>query len=416
MAIETPRVLLAVTGGIAAYKAADLCSKLVNAGTEVRVAFSRGADRFVAPLTFEALSGHSVYESVLDTPVSYQMEHIGWARWADKLVVAPATADIIAKLANGLADDPVTTLYLAFTGEVYLAPSMNTTMLEHPATQANLKLLADRGVRVVSPGIGSLACGEIGSGRMAEPHEIMAAIGVEQVGNAGPHPTAVAPLSRAADNSLTGKTLLITSGPTREYLDPVRFISSPSSGRMGYAVAREALRRGAKVLFVTGPVEAALIPAGNVEVHRVQSAREMHQKVLELKGGTDIFVFVAAVGDFRPANPIGQKIKRTGNSITLPLVENPDIAQAIGREKTPGQITVGFAAETDDIENNALAKLQRKNLDFVILNDVSNAEIGFNSDENEVQIIDAKGERRHVPKTSKENVAYEILSAVAKSF
>lgn len=412
MTSETRNILLAVTGGIASYKAADLCSKLVQSGANVRVAFSRNANQFIAPLVFEALTGHPVYQHVFETTTAYQMEHISWARWADSLVVAPASADTLARMANGLADDAVTTLYLAFRGNVFVAPSMNTAMLDHPATQDNLATLVNRGVTIIYPGSGSLACGEVGSGRMAEPDQILQALGIDQpelfVKPATDRRTAQV-LTRMADRTLDGITVLITSGPTREYLDPVRFISNPSSGRMGYALAVDAMRRGAKVIFITGPVDEQFIPGGTCEVHRVETARDMLMAVQEQKQDTNIFIFAAAVGDFRASHPINRKIKRTGNSISLPLVENPDIAQAVGFSKQAGQITIGFAAETNEHEEHGLGKLERKHLDAIVVNDVSNPEIGFNSEENEVTILLANGTVHDVSKRSKEDVAYEIL-------
>lgn len=421
MSQQPARIILGVTGGIAAYKAADLCSRLRKTGAEVRVAFSPSAHKFVAPLVFEALSGHAIYQQLFDAPESFEMEHISWARWADSFVIAPATADTIARMAMGRADDPITTLYLAFRGPVYLAPSMNTAMLEHAATQANLAQLAERGVNVITPGSGVLACGEVGAGRMAEPANIMTAMGfagVEPGANSslssGNAPSQLAPDSALKavgkpDDTLAGKTVLITSGPTREFIDPVRFISSPSSGRMGLALANDAMRRGAKVHFVTGPVSDDLLPHGNCEIHRVESARDMLTAADALKEQCELFIFTAAVGDFRPSNTIHQKIKRSGNSISLPLVENPDIAQALGFTKRRGQVMIGFAAETDDHINNARTKLASKHLDAIVTNDVANPEIAFGSTENEVTIITANAEPQHIPRASKAEIAKEIL-------
>jgi phosphopantothenoylcysteine decarboxylase/phosphopantothenate--cysteine ligase len=390
-----------------------LCSKLAQNGVEVRVAFSKSAHQFISPLVFEALSGHSVYRQVFETPGSYQMEHISWARWADTIVVAPASADTIARMATGIADDAVTTLYLAFRGNVYIAPSMNTAMLDHPATQANMAILADRGAKFITPGTGALACGETGSGRMAEPLEIMEALGVvpspAPSNSTAPETAERVTFSRPMDDSLKTTTVLITSGPTREYLDPVRFLSNPSSGKMGFALANEAIRRGATVHFVTGPVDSRFIPQEPCEVHPVETARDMLLKVQQLKAQCDLFIFAAAVGDFRPAHSINQKIKRTGNSISLPLVENPDIAQAIGFSKQPNQVTIGFAAETNDHESHAQLKLDRKHLDAIVINDVSNSEIGFNSDDNEVTIVTATGESETISRRSKTDVAHAIL-------
>ncbi len=416
MADEMKKIILGITGGIAAYKAADLCSKLAQAGC-VRVAFSRSAHKFVTPLVFEALSGHPVYQEVFDTPSAYQMEHISWARWANALVIAPASADTIARLATGQADDAITTLYLAFRGPVYVAPSMNTAMYEHPATQANLATLVSRGVILIPPGAGSLACGETGAGRMAEPTEIMSAIGVSPTASESTtlngHVAAYTP-TRPTDQSLSDATVLITSGPTREYLDPVRFISSPSSGKMGLALANEAMRRGARVVFITGPVDSHLLPEGTCEIHRVEAARDMLQRVQELKVGCDLFLFAAAVGDFRPSHTINKKIKRTGNSISLPLVENPDIAREVASAREPGQIFIGFAAETNDHDINADAKLKRKQLDAIVLNDVSDSKIGFSSDENEVRIHLANGRLIDVSHRSKPEVAFEIFETAVQ--
>jgi phosphopantothenoylcysteine decarboxylase/phosphopantothenate--cysteine ligase len=289
-------------------------------------------------------------------------------------------------------------------------------MWNHAATCHNVDVLVQRGVRVMYPGDGSLACGETGSGRMAEPIQIMEALGfavpfaetdkVSTSGNSNP--------LRPADNSLSGVNVLITSGPTREYLDPVRFISSPSSGRMGLALANEAMRRGASVHFITGPVDSHMLPTGNVEVHQVQTAREMLAVVQEFRSQCRILIFAAAVGDFRPAHSINQKIKRTGNSISLPLVENPDIAQAVGFSKQQGQVLIGFAAETNDHENGARAKLDNKRLDAIVINDVANPEIGFNSEENEVKIVTTDGQSREISKRPKPEVAFEIMETARK--
>lgn len=413
---NSPRkIILGVTGGIAAYKAADLCSKLVQLGADVRVAFSSKAEQFIAPLTFEALSGHPVYRNVFDDATAFEMEHISWARWADVFVIAPATADTIARLAGGHGDDAITTLYLAFRGQTYLAPSMNTAMLEHGATQHNLATLRERGVKVITPGEGALACGEVGSGRMAEPADIIAALGFSgnfEMTGAGPG-QAVMSSGRPADDSLRGSTVLITSGPTREFLDPVRFLSSPSSGRMGLALANEALRRGARVHFITGPVDASLMPVHSgddrLTVHKVTSAMDMLQAAREVRAECNLMLFAAAVGDFRPSSQITQKIKRTGNSISLPLVENPDIAMDMGFAKTPDQVLIGFAAESDDHRSNANNKIAAKRLDAVVLNDITNPDIAFASPDNEVVIITASGREVNVPRKPKAEIAYEIL-------
>jgi phosphopantothenoylcysteine decarboxylase/phosphopantothenate--cysteine ligase len=407
------RIVLGVSGGIAAYKAADLCSQLVHAGAQVRVAMSRNAPEFVAPLTFEALSGYPAYTRVLKRTASYEMEHISWAKWANLLLIAPASADIIARMAGGIADDPITTTYLASPGPVVLAPAMNSQMLSHPATQNNLVRLAEYGVKVLPCGEGPLACGDTGSGRLLEPEQIMEFLRTFEAGSqtllasAAPYrDTAV-----ASDSTLAGKTVLITSGPTREFIDPVRFISSPSSGKMGAALAREACRRGAKVHLVTGPVEAAQRP-DCAQVHEVTTAEQMLKTVEQLQAEVDVFIFAAAVGDFRVGSYIAQKIKRTGNSISLPLVENPDIAQSIGYRKRPEQVTVGFAAETDDLEANATGKMERKKLDVIVANDVSAEGTGFASDENAVTLYFQSGKQVQISRRSKDAVAREIFEAL----
>lgn len=425
--LEGRRIVVGVTGGIAAYKACDLCSQLARAGAQVRVAMTAAATRFVGPLTFETLTGHPVYTSVLDRPGSWEMEHISWAKWADVLLVAPASANTLAKMAAGLADDPVSTLCLSFEGPVVVAPAMNTVMLRHPATTSNLDVLRSRGVHVIGPAEGLLACGDTGAGKLATVDTIMAFLrdtpalwqgerpirGATRPQVPEPPPVAVAPEAPVAprDSTLAGKTVLITSGPTHEFLDPVRFLTNPSSGKMGAALATEALRRGARVHLVSGPVPQAHLPGG-AEIHRVTTAEQMLSAVKSFADGVDIFVFCAAVSDFRVVNPPTQKIKRTGNSITLTLVENPDIAHAIGCHKKPGQLTIGFAAETDDLETHALGKMERKRLDAIVANDVANPRIGFESDSNEVTIYLRDGSRVFVPHADKSEVARRIFEVV----
>lgn len=455
--LHDKHVVLCVTGGIAAYKAAELCSQLRKAGAHVRVAMTESAKQFVAPLTFEALTQHHVYSAVLHDERSYEMEHISWAKWAEILLIAPASANIIAKLAHGLADDAVSTLALSFPGQTIVAPAMNTQMLAHPATAHNLELLRSRGVQIIEPATGMLACGDVGPGKLAGVDDILHAIqqmaadiperpsqdvyrSVEisappaehvEHGEAanGDAPTATQRTAVQSamqglrsvefadrDDSLKGRTVLITSGPTHEYLDPVRFLTNPSSGKMGYALAREAARRGATVHFVTGPVAPSMLPTDCAKIHRVETAEQMLNKVRSLVEGVSIFVFAAAVSDFRVANPPEQKIKRTGNSMTLPLIENPDIAQAIGHIKQPTQLTVGFAAETNDMEANAVGKMNRKKLDAIVANDVANPRIGFDRDENEVTIYLRNGARVQVSRRPKSDVAREIFDCVISLF
>jgi phosphopantothenoylcysteine decarboxylase/phosphopantothenate--cysteine ligase len=450
--ISGKRIVVGVTGGIAAYKAADLCSRLGKLGVQVRVAMTDAATRFVGPLTFETLTRHAVYTSVLDRPASWEMEHISWAKWGDLLLVAPASANTLAKMAHGLADDPVSSLYLSFGGPVAVAPAMNTVMWEHPATQANLDMLRSRGVAVIEPDSGMLACGDAGAGKLAAVDRIVEfletetglwdqsranqreagtegrqdASGTTTVAKASPIlenpavPSApTVPDSAPADatvgppdETLKGRRVLITSGPTHEFLDPVRFITNPSSGRMGGALAREAARRGATVDFVSGPVSLALLPSDCATVHKVTTAEQMLNAVRGLASDVDVFVFCAAVSDFRVANPPTHKIKRTGNSLSLLLVENPDIAQAVGFIKKPSQVTVGFAAETNDLETNARGKMERKHLDAIVANDVANPRIGFESAENEVTIYLRTGDKRFVARAPKETVAREIFDTI----
>lgn len=417
MSLTGRKIILGVTGGIAAYKAAELCSALARSGAQVRVAMSHGATKFVAPLTFEALSQHPVYLSMTDGARAWEMEHISWAAWADAMLIAPASADSIARMAAGFADDVVCGLYLTAQVPVIIAPAMNTRMLEHPATIQNLTVLRQRGCLVVEPDSGSLACGEVGAGRLAMLESILQKLATVLTDAPIKIPRQVTPVaaplaSGPPDSTLAGRTVVITSGPTREYLDPVRYISNPSSGKMGAALAREAARRGAKVHVVTGPVDPAQIPSECADIHTVETAEQMLQAVQKLADQADLFIFAAAVGDFRITHPLSTKIKRTGNAISLPLVENPDISQVIGHSKRPAQIACGFAAETDDLEVNSRAKMERKNLDAIAANNVADASIGFNSDENEVTVYLRGREPIYIAKSSKENVAREILRAL----
>lgn len=438
MALSGKNIVLGVSGGIAAYKAAELCSLLRKAGAAVRVAMTESAARFVAPLTFETLTQYPVCQSIWGGSKTFEMEHISWAKWADLLVIAPATANVIAKMAAGLADDPVTTLYLSFAGPVVVAPAMNSQMLQHPATERNLDTLRANGVAIVDPDTGRLACGDVGPGKLASLDHIMRilqeggfpsgpaeGLGAPAVrGREIPHrasPSSAAGAAEQApappadvDDSLSGKTVLITSGPTHEYIDPVRFLTNPSSGKMGAALAREAARRSASILFVSGPVSVSALPSECAKIYRITSAEQMLRTVQSLAQDVDIFVFAAAVSDFKIASAPSQKIKRTGNNLSLPLVENPDIAQAVGYSKQPGQITVGFAAETNDMEQNALTKLERKHLDAIVANNVSDPRIGFDRDDNEVTIYLRGGQRVHVSRRPKTEVARDIFSAIVQ--
>jgi phosphopantothenoylcysteine decarboxylase/phosphopantothenate--cysteine ligase len=393
------KVALGVTGGIAAYKSAEIVRLLQDRGIRVQVVMTRAAQEFVRPLTFAALSGEKVITGMFspgeeqEPNIESAIEHIAVAQAIDALVVAPATADVIAHFAQGIAGDFLTTLYLATSAPVVVAPAMNVNMWNHPATQANLEILRQRGVRIVEPGSGYLACGMTGAGRLAENETIVAAV-LEALG---------------ASQDLSGETVLITAGPTREKIDPVRYLTNRSSGRMGYALAEAALRRGARVLLVTGPT--ALTPPGAAELTRVESAEEMRNAVLGLLPEATIIVKTAAVSDYRPKVTAGQKIKRKG-PMTLELEATPDILKEISLRKQ-SQIVVGFAAETENVLENARQKLAAKHLDAIVVNDVSHEGVGFDSDRNAATIL-THDEVVDVPETTKWEVAQRVLDQIVR--
>jgi phosphopantothenoylcysteine decarboxylase/phosphopantothenate--cysteine ligase len=366
-ALAGSRVLLGVAAGIAAYKAAELVRRLRDAGAEVRVVLTEGAARFVTPLTFQALSGNPVRSSLWDEAAEAAMGHIELARWADRVVVAPATADLIARLAHGHADDLLTTLCLATSAPVAIAPAMNQQMWAHGATQANIALLRERGVNVLGPASGSQACGEFGAGRLLEAETIVAALA-----------------ATFAPGPLAGLRMLVSAGPTFEDIDPVRFIGNRSSGRMGFAIASAAARQGARVTLVAGPV--ALATPDRVERVDVRSAREMRDAVLARVATNDVFVSAAAVGDFRVESIAPRKIKKQGAApLDLRLVQNPDIlAEVAALPKRP--FVVGFAAETDDVERHAREKLEAKGADLIAANEVGNGR-GFEADDNTLLLL-----------------------------
>jgi len=393
------KVALGVTGGIAAYKSAEIVRLLQDRGIRVQVIMTRVAQEFVRPLTFAALSGEKVITGMFapgedQAPnIDSAIEHIAVAQSIDALVVAPATADILAHFAQGIATDFLTTLYLATTAPVVVAPAMNVNMWNHPATRANLEILRKRGVKIVEPGTGYLACGMTGAGRLAENDAIVAAV-LEALG---------------ASQDLSGETVLITAGPTREKIDPVRYLTNRSSGRMGYAVAEAASRRGARVLLVSGPT--ALTPPGAAELKQVESAEEMRDAVLRLLPQASIVVKTAAVSDYRPKVAAGQKIKRKG-AMSLELEATPDILKELSSRKS-SQIVVGFAAETENVLENARQKLVAKNLDAIVVNDVAHEGVGFDSERNAVTII-TRDEVIEVPETTKWEVAQRVLDQVVK--
>jgi phosphopantothenoylcysteine decarboxylase/phosphopantothenate--cysteine ligase len=393
------KVALGVTGGIAAYKAAEIVRLLQDRGIRVQVIMTRAAQEFVRPLTFAALSGEKVITSMFaadeqhEANIDSAIEHIAVAQSIDALVVAPATADSLAHFAQGIANDFLTTLYLATTAPVVVAPAMNVNMWNHAATQANLEILRKRGVRIVEPGSGYLACGMTGPGRLAENEAIVAAT-LEALG---------------ASQDLVGETLLITAGPTREKIDPVRYLTNRSSGRMGYSVAEAALRRGARVLLVSGPTP--IIPPPAAELTRVESSEQMREAVLRLLPQASIVIMTAAVSDYRPKSTSMQKIKRKG-SMTLELEATPDILNELSLRKD-SQLIIGFAAETENVLENARQKLLSKNLDAIVVNDVSQEGVGFDSDRNAVTVI-TRDQVSTIPETTKWEVAQRVLDEIVR--
>jgi phosphopantothenoylcysteine decarboxylase / phosphopantothenate---cysteine ligase len=398
------KVALGVTGGIAAYKAAEIVRLLQDRGIRVQVIMTRAAQEFIKPLTFAALSGEKVITGMFSPGEEQQpnidsaIEHIAVAQSIDALVVVPATADALAHFAQGIASDFLTTLYLATTAPVVVAPAMNVNMWNHPATQANVEILRKRGVKIVDPGVGYLACGMTGSGRLAENEAIVAAA-LEALG---------------CSQDLSGETVLITAGPTREKIDPVRFLTNRSSGRMGYALAEAASRRGARVLLVSGPT--SLTPPGAAEFTEVDSTDQMRQAVLDLLPQATVVIKSAAVSDYRPKAAATQKIKGKGN-LTLELEATPDILKEVALHKESqgkeAQIIVGFAAETNNVLENARQKLVSKNLDAIVVNDVSREGVGFDSERNAVTII-SRDEVVEVPETTKWEVAQRVLDQVVR--
>ena len=390
------QVVLGISGGIAAYKSAELVRRLKDAGADVRVVMTRAAHEFITPLTLQALSGNPVHGDLLDPAAEAAMGHIELARWADLVLIAPATADLMARLANGRGDDLLTTLVLATDAPIALAPAMNQAMWRDPATQANLQTLLQRDIKVYGPAAGEQACGDIGPGRMLEPTEIAA---------------------RCAEcferGLLTGRHVLINAGPTREAIDPVRYLSNHSSGKMGCALAEAAAEAGARVTLVAGPVN--LPTPARVDRVDVVSAADM-LAACEAALPADLFIAAAAVADYRPASCAPGKLKKETDSdagLTLTLIRNPDIlATLAGHAQRPG-FCVGFAAETDDVLGYASDKLTRKNLDLIVANDVSQPGIGFNADDNAVTLIDRSLAQQPLPRASKHKLARQIIAVIA---
>jgi phosphopantothenoylcysteine decarboxylase/phosphopantothenate--cysteine ligase len=393
------RIILGIGGGIAAYKSAELARILIQRGYSVQAVMTRAATEFITPLTLSSLTHRKVITSLFAScedstaVLSSAIEHIDVALENDLLIVAPATADLMAQFAHGLAGDFLTTMHLAFTGPVLLAPAMNTNMWNHAATQANLKVLRDRGYHFVGPDAGDLACGMVGAGRLSDPLEIADA--------------ATAILNGRQD--LAGETILITAGPTQEAIDPVRVITNRSSGKMGYAIAEKAVRRGARVILVSGPV--ALAAPQGVELIRVESAEQMKNAVLEQLNAASIFISVAAVADYRPTSPADQKMKKTASRLSIELEPTSDILAEVGRRKGD-RIVIGFAAETQNLAAEGKRKLETKNCDMVVANLVGPNGTGFEGDENEVLLLTRDKEPQAVPKAAKKEIARHILDAV----
>ncbi|GAB2702320.1 bifunctional phosphopantothenoylcysteine decarboxylase/phosphopantothenate--cysteine ligase CoaBC [Paenibacillus thermoaerophilus] len=399
------RILLGVTGGIAAYKAAALCSRLTQEGAEVRVILTEGAAKFITPLTFQTLTRHPVYTDTFDERDPGVVSHIDLADNADLVVVAPATANVIAKMAHGIADDMLTTTLLATTAPVLVCPAMNVHMYAHPAVQANMETLRRRGVYFIEPGVGQLACGYVGKGRLAEPEQIAEAVRSfwaderEESRTDGP----ALPLA--------GKRVVVTAGGTVERIDPVRYLANDSSGKMGAAIAAAALEAGAEVTLIHGRMSAKA-PEG-VEKIGVESALDMFEAVRSLWDRTDILVKAAAVADYRPARRADRKIKKHGDTLELELVKNPDIVAWAGEHKTK-QYIVQFAAETHDAEENAMDKLRRKKSDLIVLNDVTVPGAGFGTDTNIVRVYDERGKAADWPLLGKDEVARRLIALVAE--
>jgi len=388
-------ILLGVCGGIAAYKAAELVRAFVKAGAGVQVVMTANAQRFITPLTLQVLSEQPVAADLFDLEFESQIGHIQIARAAHLVVIAPATANVLAKAAAGIADDYLSTVLLATTAPVLFCPAMNTKMYEHPATRRNLETLRQNGYHVLEPDAGFLACHEEGAGRLPDAPMILDAA-----------------CRLLTPPTLKGRRILVSAGPTWEPLDPVRFITNPSSGKMGYAVARMAAYRSAEVILVSGP--SALPDPPLVRTIRVKSAQEMEREVLDRASAMDGIIMTAAVGDYRPARVAAQKIKKGADELTLHLIKNPDILASLGRSRPPGsrQVLVGFAAETEHLLENAREKLTHKNLDFIVANNLTESGSGFGTDTNRVKIIDRSGTVDELPTLSKDEVAARILDRV----
>lgn len=388
-------VLIGISGGIAAYKIPELVRLFTKAGASVKVVATRNALQFVSPLTLETLTTAKVYSDVFASVNDYSTEHIALAKWADVFLIAPATANVLGKFANGIADDALSTLYLAYTGKVYVAPAMNTHMYEHPAVQRNMQRLKEDGVAFLEPTEGMLACGDVGKGRMQDPPLIFDALSA----------------ALQVEKPWSGKRILITAGPTHERIDPVRYIGNDSTGKMGYALAEACAERGAHVFLVSGPVQLRM-DHPLVQRLDVTSAAEMHQEAVRLFPEVDAAILCAAVADFTPECTYDQKMKRQGADLVVRLKPTQDIAAHLGSIKQPGQTLVGFALETHEEADHAREKLIRKNLDFIVLNSLNDAGAGFGYDTNKVSILTAEGYTFEHSLKSKKEVAEDILDTL----
>lgn len=393
--LKSKKILLCVTGGIAVYKAVALTSKLVQQGAEVKVIMSQSACKFVTPLSFQALSRNEVFTDTFEEKNPAVISHIDLADWADVVLVAPATANVIGKLANGLADDMITTTLLASTAPVWIAPAMNVHMYDHPAVKANMNRLASFGYRFIEPGEGFLACGYVGKGRLEEPETIVEGL--------------IRFFQKNEEKPLAGKRVLVTAGPTVEKVDPVRFFTNRSTGKMGYAIAEAAADLGAEVTLVSGPTQLPDPP--NIKTVRVESAQEMFEVVLDSYEQTDVVIKSAAVADYRPKYVSDIKMKKQDGDSVLELERTQDILKTLGARKTH-QLLVGFAAETNNVEEYAMGKLRKKNLDYVVANNVTVAGAGFGTDTNLVTIYKKDGTSISLPMMSKRDVAFALLEEV----
>jgi phosphopantothenoylcysteine decarboxylase / phosphopantothenate---cysteine ligase len=394
--MERKRILLGITGGIAAYKAATIASKLTQLGMDVRTIMTKSATEFIAPLTLQTLTRNPVATDIFDERDPSRVMHIDLADHADLVLVAPATANLIGKLANGLADDMLSTTLLATEAPIVLAPAMNVHMYQNEIVQANMQKLSSYGVTYIEPGEGQLACGYVGKGRLAEPEEIVAWVQSFFV----------------RKRLLEGKTVLITAGPTLEAIDPVRYLSNHSSGKMGYALAAAAHKAGAKVILVSGPV--SLTPPEDIEVISVMGAQEMHEAVLANLERADMVIKAAAVSDYRPKEILSQKRKKHSDSWQIDLIKNPDIAYEVGKRKRKGQLLIGFAAETENLERYAREKLEKKNMDFIIANNVLQEGAGFSIDTNAVMVYGKQGLIQSYPVMPKRQLAEKLISWIGE--